>query len=326
MKLIKALLGIFVGLLVLLVVLGVVAVMYFDSFIKAGVEKGGTYALQVPVTLDDADLGILSGELALTGLTVANPEGFSSPHFLSLGEAGVAVDPATINQPVITLPLFALADLDINLQRAEPGTNYSVILDNLKRLQSDSTDTPADPAPAGDEPKVIINEVILTNIKVNIDLLPLTNNAAAAALNNATGGQASDIAKTSITLDEVKLTDIGTAADGGTAGVTISEATGIIVKALMSVIAETAPDLFPADLLADLKSQLASLDQLGPNVQALATGEIEKLGEDLQHKAQEALDGATDQAKDAVKDASKDLEEKAKEGLQGLIPGSSSDD
>lgn len=326
MKLLKALLGIGVGLLVLLVVLGIVAVMYIDNIAKTAVEKGGTYALQVPVTLDDADVGILSGELGLSGLTVANPDGFSSPHFLALGEGGVAIDPATANEPVITLPRFALTDLDINLQRAEPGTNYSVILDNLKRLQSESTDAPSDPAPAGDEKKVIINEVVLTNIKVNIDLLPLTNNAAAAALNDATGGAAANVAKTSITLDEVKLTDIGTAAEDGTAGVTISEATGIIVKALMSVIAETAPDLFPADLLADLKSQLASLDQLGPNVQALATGEIEKLGEDLQNQAKEALDNVTDEAKDAIDDAAKDLEEKAKEGLQGLIPGGKSDD
>lgn len=303
MKLIKALLGLAVGLIVLLAVLVVVAFMYIDTAVKQGVERGGSYALQVPVTLDNADLGVFAGTLALTGLEVANPPGYDAPNFLSLQNAAVSLDTSTINQPVVTLPAFNLSDLTINLQRNDQRPNYAVILDNLKRL---STGGDAQPSPEGDAKKVIINQVSLRNITVNLDLLPA-------------GGE---LTNTHVKLDEVILNNIGTASNG----VTVSEATAIIVKALMSVIAETAGDLFPAELLTDLQSQLASLDTLGAGLTTAISGDIQKLGEDLTNQAQDAIDDAATKAKDAVDNAAEDLEEKAREGIGNLLPGQKKDD
>ena len=72
--------------LVLLLVIGVLTTFFFiDRIAKAGVEKGATYALGVPTTLKSADVGVFAGTFAMSGLNVANPEGFDKePHFLKL--------------------------------------------------------------------------------------------------------------------------------------------------------------------------------------------------------------------------------------------------
>ena len=57
-----------VGIALVAVLVGIVVVS-IDTIAKQGVERGATYALQVPTTLDKADVGIMSGTFAMSGLS-----------------------------------------------------------------------------------------------------------------------------------------------------------------------------------------------------------------------------------------------------------------
>lgn len=85
-KMLVRLVAAFVVLIVVVVVGGIAAVgMAADSIARRGVEAGATYALGVDTKLAGANVGIMSGSFDMQGLRVANPQGFKSDTFMSLG-------------------------------------------------------------------------------------------------------------------------------------------------------------------------------------------------------------------------------------------------
>ena len=95
MKLIKRIKWIVGAFVVVVVVLVVVVFLWIDHLAKMGIEKGSTYALGVDTTVDSVDIGILAGRSELSGLTVSNPKGFQTSHFLSLGNGVLPRTPSS---------------------------------------------------------------------------------------------------------------------------------------------------------------------------------------------------------------------------------------
>lgn len=290
MKLIKRLIAVLVILVVLVGVGAFAALMYIDSIAKAAVERGGTYAMGVPTTLGSADVGIRKPGFYMKSLNVGNPTGYKSASFLTVGDGGVNVSLESLNKDVVELPRLALSDIQVNLEKAEGKANYQVILDNLKKLESGD---PAQQPKESSGKKFVINEVDIRNVKVHVDLIPV-------------GGSLTQV---NITLDEVKLNNVGTAGKG----VPLPELASIIVKALMSAIVDKGGGLLPGDLLGDLQGQLAqlkNLDELGVKLQA-----------DMKQQAEKAIEGVKQDVEKKIDDTKKDVEKKLQEGLKGLIPG-----
>lgn len=289
MKLVKRLV-VLVVVLVVLVGAGAFGVLvYADSIVKTAVEKGGTYAFGVPTKLANADVGLISGKLGLDGLDVNNPTGYKSASFMTMGHGGIEVSLGTLRSEVVEVPRLEISDVQVNLEKAEGKANYQVILDNLKKLESGEKPASTEKS----EKKYVIKEVHVKNVKVHVDLLPV-------------GGT---LTQANITLDAVYLKDIGTAGKG----VPLSELASIIVKAVMSAIADKGGGVIPADLLGDLQGKLAelkNLDQLG----VIATTSLEEL-------KTKTLDNVKKDVEQKVDDVKKDVEKKIEEGLKGLIPG-----
>lgn len=279
--------------LVLLVIGAVVFAFYsIDSLAKRAIESGGTYALGVPTTLNSANVGILGGTFSMSGLNVANPPGFGSSPFLSLGDGGVAVSFSSLREPTVRLPRLALDNLNVSLEKKGGKANYSVILDNLSKLNSGGSSSRS----GGDEKKFVINELSLKNIRVGIDLV-----GGPGAIGNLT--------KVTIPIQEVKLENVGQTGSGvGGTGVTLSQLSSIIVQAVLAAAAEKGNGILPAEILGELQGGLANLgqlDKLGMKVLADPKA-LDQLGAG---KANEAIE----QGKKAADDAAKKVTD--------LIPG-----
>lgn len=277
---------------VLLIAAAGVAVFSIDSIAKRGIESGGTYALGVPTTLDSASVGILGGTFSMSGLKVANPPGYGSSPFMSLGSGGVAVSLSSLREPVVQLPRLGLDNLSVSLEKKGGTANYNVILDNLKKLSSGGSSKKS----GENEKKFVIKELSLKNIKIGVDLL------------GAPGG-VGNLAKVTIPIDEINLQNVGQTGTGvaGT-GVTMEQLSSIIVQAVLKAAADKGGGILPAEILSELQGGLANLgnlDQLGMKV--LADPKVlENLGAG---KATEAIE----QGKKAVDDAAKKVTD--------LIPG-----
>ena len=290
--------------LILLLVGGVILGLYYNNdIVKKGIQDGGTYAMGVPTTVGSVDIGLTSGTFAMTKLQIANPPGYTGPSFVTMGDTKVAVSINSLSQDVIEIPTFSLADIEVTLQRKDGGSNYQVILDNLKKLSSGSTS----PAPGEKEKKLIINDLTIKNVRVNVDLGAAPAGAIGDAVNQAT--------KVTIPIDEIKLQNVGKTGTGVSgSGVTVSQLASIIVQAVLNAAAEKGGGLLPTDMLSDLKSRVASIGDLDKLISTqTATEAAAKVGE----AAKDAAKKVEEQGKKAV--------EGAKKGLEGLIPGKKED-
>ncbi len=147
--------------LVVLIVILLVIVFAIDLIAKTGVEKGATYALGVNTTVDSFSIKLLQGQMEMKGLTVKNPEGFKSENLMKSGTFQVKLQTGSIFTDTVVVDSFILDGLEMHIEQGLGKSNVSVIMDNLKKLESD--------APAEDDPKeagkkVKVNKIIIRNV------------------------------------------------------------------------------------------------------------------------------------------------------------------
>lgn len=295
--------------LVGLVVLAIVLVwVYIDTLAERGVERGATYALDVPTTLNSADIGVLAGRIELSGLEVSNPQGFTAPHFLTLANTEVNVSLGSLASDVVEVPSLVLSGIDIRLERTLEGANYKVILDNLKRFEGEEK---AEPQPEGK--KFVIRSVQIRDVKVHVDAVPV-------------GGAIGQLTTAEITVPEVTLRDVGS----GAKPMSIAELTAVILKAILASAVDIGGDVLPEDVLGELGDQLAGmldLSEMGVgSIEGLTEKAAQLLGAPVEGTAEEvqgAIQGAAEQVQEAVEGATDAIQkeaDKARERLGGILP------
>lgn len=276
---------------VLVVVLAIVlSIVFINVLAKKAIESGASASLGVPTTLGSASVGLFSGKFGLKQLNIANPPGFADATLLSLGSADLDFPLSGIFSSPVTVPSFRLDGLTLNLQRKPDGSNYGTIIDNLKKGASSSGSTSS-----GEGKKLIITELVLTNINVNLDMAGLPNLPVIGDTANKAG-------QFKVNLPEIRLANIGQTGSGvGGSGVTSGQLTEIIFQAILSAVVNKG-GLDPA-ILGELQGSLA---QMPDHIKGLAAG---------------AAKGVTDAAKNLA-DPSKAIDEakKAGEGLKNLLP------
>src|SRR5438094_653354 len=87
---------ILLGLVILLVLALVAMGLFLDSALKRSVETVGPLLTKVDVKLERVSLSILSGSGKIKGLVVGNPDGFKTPHAISVGAASVVLAPGSV--------------------------------------------------------------------------------------------------------------------------------------------------------------------------------------------------------------------------------------
>jgi hypothetical protein len=267
-KLIVKLVVIVVLVLVVVVVGGAV---YVDSLARKGIESGSTYALGVPTTLGKTDIGLMSGELSMSDLNVANPKGdFATPHFLTLDDGSVAVSLGSLRSDTVEVPTFTLSGISMNLERKGDQSNYKVILNNLKRFESG--EEPAKPVEP--DKKFVIRKLELRDINVHVDLVP-------------EGGKLTQV---DVPIDLIELENVGS----GGEEVKISDLAGVILKTIITVAVQKGGDLIPGDIAGELSKGLSELQNLGDQGITVLLGDggvVETFGKSAEEIGKQAEEG-----------------------------------
>ena len=249
------------ALVVVLVGIVVIVFMSIDSIAKTAIVRGSTYALGVQTTLGSADIGILSGEFTMKGLTVANPEGFESDFFLHLDEGFLAVSLGSLRQDTVEVPTLALTGIDINLEKRSGKANYKIITDNLKRFEStDSGDDGAQADAGKPGKKFVVHEIIIRDLNVKVDF---------------------GLTRMEIPIEEVRMTEVGSES------MTTAELTDRVIKMILAAIVSNGAQL-PADLVNDLGGALAELGSLGDMTVSETVRTVGKVLDGLDKGSQDA--------------------------------------
>lgn len=221
----KLVLKVMVAAIILIVAIPVYFVFTADSTIRSAVEEFGPDVLGVPVKLESATLSIKDAGLMLDGLVISNPDGYSSPHSVSVGKIDVALDPMSLMSDTVQINRILIDQPDLIWEVAKGGSNFQAIQDHLEAKFPTSGDEQE-----SEGPKAIIDEFVLSGANVSVVGLPLQKDV-------------------SVSLGEIRLTNIGAEENGATYADIAKEVTGALMPAITSALAQTGIGGMAADLI-----------------------------------------------------------------------------
>ncbi len=215
---------------VLLVVAAVAALFWSDSLLKKGVEAGGSAALGVRTTVGKASLGLLSGHISLSGLSVANPTGFKPSPLLDVPEASAKVSFGSVLKSVIEVPLLEIRGARLRIEQGPGGSNVGAVMDYMKGR----------PGSGGSDGK----KLVIRTLRI----LDTTVTAEVGAL-----GQT--VASKEITIPKIEVENVG---EGG-GGAVVAEVAATVMRALLDSVARNGAGILPADLTTDIGTRLQGI-------------------------------------------------------------------
>lgn len=260
-----------------MIVVAIVAInFYADSAVKWGIEKAGTKTLGVGVKLDNANLGILRGTLSLKELIIDNPKDYQNPHLLELSKGNIQVRIGSLLSDIVEIKQIKLDGVDVVLEQKDVrSNNLQDILKNIPKTEQ----------PKASEKKLHIETLEISNINVNVKLLPIPGRVANIPLSVGT----------------IKMTDLGSNNKLST-----PRLVSTIILAISKGIAEKGAGVLPDDIIGPLNTTLGRLDELSQTL-LKESQEILKTGEDISKDAKEIGEDLGKEVKDIT------------EGIGGLL-------
>jgi uncharacterized protein involved in outer membrane biogenesis len=248
----KLFLIIFIGLTVLIVVVGLIVGLFLDSIVKKGMETVGPKITQVSIKVDAVNLSFLNGSARIKGLVVGNPGGYKTPQAISIGSAAVGVNPLTIFSDKIVVRSVRIEAPEITFEGGLGGNNLSKIMDNVNAIAKKggpvSTNTAAK---AGSQPgrKIEVDDFLITGALVHVSLTGL-------------GGR-----EMTLPLPDIHLTNLGADSAGITAADLTRRVLGAITAATIKAVANANTDIGKA--AGNLREAGKAMDQ---NVNKITKG------------------------------------------------------
>ena len=234
---------IFIGLgaiIVIAVVVVYVGLSNLGPIIKKAINTYGPKITKTELHVADVGVSILSAEAEVEAFFLGNPQGFKSPSAMKVGSVFVNVDEKSLTGNTIIIERVEVKKPEIYYEKKGKTDNFKALLNNVKKsAASEKKSTDAGKEKGGGK-KLIINDFILTQGKVNLAMSVY-----------GLGDKEIEVA-----LPDIHLKDIGKKKGGATA----AEVSKIIVDALYGQI--TSPAVTNA-LNQELKALGASLDSVG---------------------------------------------------------------
>jgi len=216
-----------------LVILIIIVVFYFvlsslDSLIIAAVEKYGSEITQTEVRLKEAKVSVTSGEGALRGLSMGNPEGFKTESAFRLGEISLKLDVGTITADPIVIKEIVISAPEVTYEIGPGGSNIDAIKRNINSYMGKGKDKPSEKsAPESSEKKagrkLVIEHLYVRNGKVDIGSTLMEGQTLSASL------------------PDIHLTNIGKKKGGATAGEVAEQIFAAISQGVGSAVAKVDP-------------------------------------------------------------------------------------
>ena len=287
MKKLRKMLSIVLSAIVILIVVIALAVSLFaNNALGVAIESAGTKALNVGVNVSEVDLSILRGKLGIRNLVINNPPGYQHDTLLELTDGQVTVDTRSLLSEVVNIKDIKLDGVNVVLeQRGISGNNLQDIIKELPAKDKQTSE------PAGK--KLHIDNLEVTNIKVNVKLLPVPGKMDTLTLK----------------LAPIKMTDLGGEDDLDTIALSRK-----LLLAIAGGIAEQGTGLLPDEMLGSLVSELGKLGAL-PDILMGTGGKLLEAGTGVGK-------GATNAGKSVGEGVIKGVEDVGKgitEGLKGLL-------
>jgi len=208
----KKMIGIVVAVLVVAVGIGVWQMLdNLNALVAKAIEKYGSQATGTAVAVNGVDIGLREARGSISGLTVAEPDGFGGGDVFALGDVEVDLDLESVTKDPIVIEKILVRAPEVNaVFDAQGGSNLETL---RKRLGVDGGGGSA----GGAEKKIRIKSFVFEQGRIGVD-------ASALGLEPRT-----------VDLPRIALTDIGGAAGTDGAGVARAVVDAVVRTALQQV-------------------------------------------------------------------------------------------
>ncbi len=235
------------GGVVIALVLVVAGVLFFvvsniDGIIKAGVERFGPEVTQTEVRLDEVEVAATSGQGALRGLFVGNPDGFEAPSIFELGEVSLDIDVSSITGDTVLIREIVIAAPQITYEIGPNGSNIDALRRSVEQAVGGggSSGGGGGGGSGGGEASTSERQIIIENLYVRGGQI----NVAATALPGQTLGA---------TLPDIHLTDLGKDGGGADPAVIIDK----VIEAVTEQVGVAVADVDLGGLLEGVSGEAA---------------------------------------------------------------------
>jgi hypothetical protein len=141
-----------------------------NEFVASAIETYGSTATGTSVHVGQVELALTQGRGDIKSLTIGNPPGYSSSHFLQFDDIKLAIDLRSLGGRV---PVVKEALVDAAHLNAEQHGQTTNLMDIEQRITGPSTMSKPRPAAAKDQGRIIIDRFRLTHGRITLtsDLL-----------------------------------------------------------------------------------------------------------------------------------------------------------
>ena len=208
------------GVVLVLVVFVWQVVANLDSIVAGVVEEVGTDVLKTEVKVSGMAINLKEGKVGIAGLTVANPEGWSSAKVLELEGVEVTLDIPSLSEDVLVIKsIRILQPLIVFESDASGGSNMQTLLDNMN---SDAPEDSAEEAETSESKETLL---IIDQLNFSGGLVKISSETKP--------GEVIDLS-----LPAIKMSDIGRKEGGITPEVAIEKVSKKLIEKIISAAAK----------------------------------------------------------------------------------------
>lgn len=174
--------------LIILVVLAVCGIYYHaGEIIKTAVEKFAPQVTQTDVKLNNVDISLFNGRIALNGLSVANPAGYGAEKAFGVGNVVVTFDPKSFLTDKIVINQVLIEGTQVSAEATyKDGTISSNITDIQNSVEKflGSSEKSANQEPKQEEKpaqaqsaaskQVVIRDLQINNSEITVGIMKKT--------------------------------------------------------------------------------------------------------------------------------------------------------
>jgi hypothetical protein len=254
-----------IGVVVLLAIL-VGAALYLlgslDGIVKAAIEEHGSRVTQTKVGVSGVKIELTKGAGSISGITVANPSGFTQPKAFKLGNISTAIDTATVTEDPVVIKEIMVKGPEIYYEINKDGTaNFDVIQANVKKSTGGATKDES----KGKEVKLIINRLVIEGGKVSATIAALGDKPLEASM------------------PRIVMTDIGKKEGGATGAEVAKQVADVVISKTKSSVTALGVDKYLGVGADVIKKQLEAVG--GDPSKLLEGGATEGIGDKLKDVA-----------------------------------------
>lgn len=213
-----------------------------DGIVKDLIETVGTETTGTSVKLAGVKLDLTEGAGVISGMTVANPEGFSTNSLFSVNSINIAIEPESFTSEVYIIDDIAIDGAKVLAEQVGGGTNIQALLNNM-----DTAEEPVggDATGTSEEPRLGVRRINFTNGNLHLK---------------------SDIfGERTLSMPDFTVSDIGTSGKGLTPDELGTEIAKELLVQVKDAVKDEISDLASDAAKAKLKEQIGEKATEGLN-------------------------------------------------------------